>query len=257
MINTLKSEWYRVIHGQEIYKAMGILSGLAVLVNGILWAATAAIDDFRYGSVRFSLSNMTASLTLLFVVGGIIAALLFAGEKHFGTLKNEVAYGISREKVLVVKCIVSIAVSLCCLAVVLVFYIGSACLLLDGPARESVSLMLGGIGSALPSAFAAVILAVVLLQLIERNFLAIIVWYMILFVIPKILYFAGFKVEVLGKIAGWMPWTLFSSRVVVTMEDFVVPWTSGFGLMQCLISGTVCCVLFLAAGFVLCRKKDI
>ena len=38
MLNYLRSEWYRILHGREIYLFTGVLCAIVLAANVILWA---------------------------------------------------------------------------------------------------------------------------------------------------------------------------------------------------------------------------
>lgn len=257
MLNYIKGEGYRITHSKGIYAAAGIASGLLVLMNVVLYLSNKNLTNFPYGLVSFSLNNLIANLQILFLSGYVVVSILFSDERKNGTLKNVVAYGIPRVHIFIGKCIVSIAAALCCMAVILVFYMGSACLLLGGPAAESVGKMAGGVGAALPSAFAAVILGVALLTLFEKDIVAIIAWYAVMYVIPTVFYYAGFRIDVLSKIAAWMPWNIFSYEVMANMSGYVCLWDTPLGLAKCMTAGIAGMFIFGAAGVFVSRKKEI
>lgn len=257
MLNYIKSEGYRITHSKGMYAAAGIASGVLVLMNLVLYVSNKNLTDFPYGLISFSLNNLIANLQTLFLSGFVVASLLFADERKNGTLKNVVAYGIPRVHIFIGKCIVSIVTALCCMAVILVFYVGSACLLLGGPAAESLGKMAGGVGAALPSAFAAVILGVALLTLFEKDIVAMIAWFAVMYVIPTVCFYAGFRIDALSKIAAWMPWNIFSHEVTVNMSGYVCLWDTPFGLAKCMIVGIAGIFIFGAAGIFVSRKKEI
>ena len=137
MLNYLRSEWYRILHGREIYLFTGVLCAIVLAANVILWAM-AHTPDFPYATVRFSLSNLISMMGLLFLMAGLLVWVLFGDDRANGTLKNALAYGLSRRGLFVGKCLVSVVLGLISMAVVLAVYIGSATLLLEGPAAEPV-----------------------------------------------------------------------------------------------------------------------
>ena len=66
---------------------------------------------------------------------------------------------------------------------------------------------------------------------------AAIVWFAVMNVIPVICYYAGFKVEILRKIAGWMPWNIFRFEVSANMSGYHCLWDTPSGLTKCIIAG--------------------
>ena len=164
MMNYMRSEWYRITHTKDIYMFTGIMAAGVLLLNVGQYVCSAVISDFRYSSVKFALSFLTGGMGALFLAGMVLAMLFFSSDQKNGIAKNAVAYGISREKLFIGKCIVSFAAALISMVILLVLYIGTAVLLLEGPAQPYVGLLLEGVLCNLPAAAAFMILAVALGQ---------------------------------------------------------------------------------------------
>ncbi len=257
MLNYMKSECYRVIHGKELYVLTGVLSGLTVLMNVILYLFNRFVFDFPYGSIRYSLNILSSSMTTLLLGGLLVTSFVFSEEHKNGTLKNAVSFGISRGQFFTAKCIVCSAASLACMAVVLTVYYGSAYLLLDDPGGITVMVRLRGVAANLPMAFAAVILTVALMCMIKKEILMSICWMAVIWMIPTICFFAGLKVEWLNRAAEWMPWNYLKYETSVNMTQYECLWDTPEGLVKCLIAGVIGIVVFYVAGYVVFRKRDI
>ena len=148
MLNYTKSELYRIVHGRELYLFTGVLCAIVLLSSVLLWAM-ASTPDFPYATVRFSLSNLISMLPSLFLLAGLLVWVLFADDRKDGTFKNAVADGCSRRDLFVGKCLVSTGLGLASMMVILAVYVGSAVLLLEGPA-DAVPILLKGVAAALP-----------------------------------------------------------------------------------------------------------
>lgn len=258
MINYMKSEWYRIANSKEIYILTGVLSGLTILLNLMLYISNRKIENFRYGTVSFSLSFLVAQLIFILVAGMAVVGILFSGEKRNGILKNAIAYGISREKIFLGKCVTGTVSAICSMIVILTAYIGSAVLLLDrGVVEEPVKMLLEGIIAVLVMAVAAVILAVAFFGYFEKDVLAIGAWFVIIYAIPWICSLAGLKFDLFRRIAEWMPYNYLQMEVIANMSGWKCLWETPEGLGKCLISGTAGVVIFMFTGIVLCRKRDV
>ena len=156
MLNYTKSELYRIVHGRELYLFTGVLCAIVLLSSVLLWAM-ASTPDFPYATVRFSLSNLISMLPSLFLLAGLLVWVLFADDRKDGTFKNAVADGCSRRDLFVGKCLVSTGLGLASMMVILAVYVGSAVLLLEGPA-DAVPILLKGVAAALPFTVACVVL---------------------------------------------------------------------------------------------------
>ncbi|MDO4276972.1 MAG: ABC transporter permease [Eubacteriales bacterium] len=257
MLNFIKSEWYRITHSREIYVITAIMCGLTFLFNMILAVFSAADKNFPYGTVNFSLNMVIGDTPWLFVAGGIIVWRLFAEEHEIGTLKNAVAYGISRQNIFLGKCAVCIAVSVLSLVMVFVVYAGSACLLLEGPMEGPLGELISGIGASLLCAFSAVILAIGVLQYYRKQSTAFGVWFCIIIGIPTVFAFGGMKFDILRKIAMWMPWNFLRLETVANMSGSLGMWRTQEGLIKCIAAGIAGIVIFTFAGIAVCRKQEV
>lgn len=258
MVNYIKSEWYRITHTKDIYAATGILAGLVLLVNLVLFISSRRMEEFQYGTVSFSLSCLTGGMYTFAIAGMGLALVLFSGDYKDGIAKNAVAGGISREKLFLGKCVVGTVAAFLSMIAILVVFIGSAVLLLDaGSVNDVVGITLRGVGSILLIAIASLILAIVLNSLFEREGMTLLVWYIIMMLIPNVCNLAGRRSSFWKKIAEWMPSNFLSDEVVVNMSGWQCLWETPEGFAKCMISGAIGIVIFLISGIVLCRKKDV
>ena len=118
MLNYARSEWYRITRGCEFYAFTGVLCGLGLAANLLLFGVGSSDPDFPYATVRFSLSNVICAPSLSFFVAGLLVWNLFSDEGKDGTFKNAVSHGLSRRDLFLGKCLVSTALGLICLAAV-------------------------------------------------------------------------------------------------------------------------------------------
>ena len=130
MMNYIKSEFYRIFHGREIYRFIIILALLAFSFNAVL-AWFRRMDDFPYGITSYSYSNLVASPLIFGLMGTVVGMILYEGNRRNGNLKNTVAFGISRTKIFISECIVTTIISLISMVIILAVYIGSAVMLLE------------------------------------------------------------------------------------------------------------------------------
>lgn len=257
MMNYIKCEWYRILHSKEIYLITGILTAGVIFMNAVLAISNRIIPDFRYGLVSFSLNTLTSSLPWLFCIGMIVTGSLYAEERKNGTLKNAIAYGIPRSHVFIGKCLVSLIFCVLSMVVVVVFLVGSAVLLLEGPVQEPLRQMLCGIGSALPSAFASVILSIAVLSICRKEIAAYLLWAVVMYGIPMVLFYIALQFESFIKVALWLPWNFFNYEVQANMGGYNCLWDTPDGLMKCIVAGIIGIGIFTVTGLLGVRKKDI
>lgn len=257
MLNYMKSEWYRVTRGKSFYAAIGILGGLVVLMNIVLALGGRYIPDFRYGTFRFSLNCFTGAIYSMVVMGGVVPGCLFVDDRKNGVLKNAVSYGISRDKILVGKFMVSFLFTFLILCAVVGIYLGSARLLLPNPEWEPVWEMLKGIGAALPSAAASLVLILSLGVLYQKEMTMAIWWAVVIYLVPTALSLIGIKVEILRRISSWMPCVFFQSEAIVRYDSYDCLWDTPEGLFKCIFAGLIGIVVFSVFGIWRFRKQEL
>ena len=122
MLNYIKSECYRVMHSRSTYVMTGIMAVLPVLFHIILYVtgvASSTTQDFPYDITSFSFSFLAGSPMLFTYAGLIVAAVLYEEEHKNGNMKNAVAFGISREKLFLGKCMTAVLTATVIMALVL------------------------------------------------------------------------------------------------------------------------------------------
>lgn len=256
MLNYMKSEWYRIVRGREVYLFTGVLCAI-VLVANVLLRAMATTPDFPYATVRFSMSNLISMLTMLFFMAGLLVWVLFADDRKDGTFKNALAHGCSRRDQFLGKCLVSIAVGLLSMAVILVVYLGSAVLLLEGP-TDTVFVLLKGVASALPFTVACIVLGVAVCSTLPKTIIAFLVWLAIVSVVPGVLMVIGYGVEPVARLASWLPANFFASEVSINQSGLAqFLWDTPAGLAKCLIAGFAGIAVFGAIGLWRAGKAEL
>ncbi len=258
MRNYINSEWYRVTHTPTIYVFTGVLAGLTLLFNLLLCFLDKVDPTFPYGTVAFSLSNLVWMMTMLFYMGMILVYLIFADDKKNGSLKNSIAFGISRTEIFLGKCVVSTLISLISLAVILAVYLGSAVLLLEpGVEPHAVKITLQGVACVIPMAVASEVLGIAFCNFCQKEVVAGIDWYVVMVAIPQICFTIGLKFEPWAKIAAWMPNNYLSKEIMVNMSGWSCLWQTPEGVAKCLISGFIGLIVFLAFGLIISKKQEM
>ena len=91
MLNYLKSEFYRILHGREIYSATAALAGLTVLMNLVLFA----FDRLKY-EVSVNMSGYrclwdTPEGAAKCLIAGAIGILIFYAAGILAFRKREIS----------------------------------------------------------------------------------------------------------------------------------------------------------------------
>lgn len=259
MINYIKSELYKITHTKETYLWTGIMVTLGILFNVILAASDNAIKDFPYGSVRFSVSFLVENV-LVFLYGGVLMATLICnGETKNGTWKNIVAYGISREAALVGKCIAGAITAICCMLIVVASFFASAVLLLEGEWIWLLAVLVREIGAILFICIGAEVLGIVLLQMLKNEYIVAMLWILIIGVLPRVVFLlgVGLDIDILNTISEWMPMNFLQIEVTMNRSEYYALWDTGQGLAKCLIAGAGSIAIYLGAGLLAVRRKEL
>ena len=139
----------------------------------------------------------------------------------------------------------------------LVVYIGSAALLLEGPAAEPAVELLMAVVAALPSVVAIVVLAVALDGFFSKTTTAIVAFVVIVFAIPQVLALIGLRYEPIAELASWFPAVLFGNDVGVWPLDFTMPWEQLLGWAKCMVVGFGWLAVFAVAGLWRARRVEL
>lgn len=257
MMNYVKSELYRVSINRGIYYLIGILAILSFLLNAVLWSF-GRTDNFPYDTTSFSYSNLVANPMVFSVMGTIIGFFLYEGNRKNGNLKNTIAFGIPRTKVFAGECIVATITAIVSMIVVLAVYIASAVVLLEQTGPVSLMDLLTEIPAVFLIAVASLISGIVCIEVFGKNSTGMIVWLVIWFIIPRIFFYLGLRIDVFHSMAMWMPYNFFGSNgMSVNMSQSITAWGTIEGMAKCLISGVIGIVVFTLSGAVLLRKREL
>lgn len=259
MMNYVKSEFYRVFHSWEIYCFTGILAVLSFLLNAVL-GLFGRIDgpSFPYDRTSFSYSNLVANPMIFCVMGAIVGIILYGGNRKNGNLKNTIAFGISRMKVFSGECIVATISAIVSLLIVLSVYVVSAIILLEHTGPVTLMDLLTEVPAVLFIAVASLISVIVCIEGFSKESTGAIIWVVIWFVIPKIFFYLGLRLDIIHSIAMWMPSNFFGTNVMtVNMGHCITAWDTMAGMAKCLISGIIGIAGFSLSGVVLLRKREL
>lgn len=256
MLNYIKSEIYRVTRSSVLYMTVFCFAAIPVLFNLVLFCFMKLTPDFRYATTSYSYSNIVAN-PMIFCAAALFSVYIFyEGEKKNGNIKNVIAFGISREKILMGQLVVSALVSMAILVITEAAYILSAVLLLKNEGPVTAADMMHETFVILPIAAAALIFGITVMHIFEKVIVGLAVWYGVFYLVPQILFYIGMKIEAVRNIAMWMPRNFFSG-MEVNMSVCMPVWDMREGLFKCLISGFLGIIIFGIIGICSIRKKEI
>lgn len=257
MMNYIRSECYRIKVSKGIWIAIGILSSIVLAMNVVLALSGRSIPDFQYDTVRFSLNTFTAQIYNVVIFGAVVPGCMFMEDRKNGIFKNAVAYGISREKIFIGKCIVAFFYAFLVMCAVFAIYVGSAFALLREPEWLPLRQMITGIAASLPSATASMICTLIFGILCRSELVASLLWMVVYYIGPTIISIIGMKVELFEKLAGWLPYGFLRNEVVVTYSEYSCLWDVPQGFARCMAAGFLGIAIFLAAGVWTSRKLEV
>lgn len=257
MLNYIKGEIYRIAHSRSFYTMLGVLCGIVLLWHIALMTGAALTPDFRYNTFRFSLNTFTAQPFIMPILAVMVSGTLFSEDRKCGVLKTTVSYGISREGVLIGKCIVSLLTALFLLFAVLAFYVACAWFTMRNFEWLPLQEMLMAIVASLPSAIASLIFGNVIFILCQKEINGVIWWFAIFYGVPVIFFFAGLKFDLLARIAEWMPYNFLRMDVIVTYSSYDCIWDTAGGLVHCISAGLIGIIIFLIWGIARVRRVEL
>lgn len=252
MLNYIKSEFYRVTRSLSTYITLGIFLGLALSVNCGLAIIGAVNPSFAYANTSFSMQFLMQLPTIFVCAAPILVYVLYDDLGKNGALKNAVAFGISREKLLLGQFIISLTFCLFVMLATLAVYFASAYAFLKyDPTIPSSEVMREALCVLLP-AIAAMVLAIVCANVTSKGVLGIAIWMVIYYFVPYVCRWIGYQVDFFAKIAEWMPMTFMDMQGAT--EIF---WQTKEGVEKCLVSGAAGIAIFAVVGWLLLRRKEI
>lgn len=252
MFNYIKSEFYRIIHSRSTYITLGVFLGLALLINIGLAIIAACNPGWGYGNTAFSFQFLLQLPAIYVCAAPILVYILYDDVRKNGNFKNVIAFGVSREKLLLGQFIVSL---IYCLAVMLltlgVYFAGAYALLRYDPLYTSADIMRQML-CVLPSAVASLGFALLCVNVFERGVVGILVWMAVYYLLPYVCQWIGYEVDFFARIAEWMPMNFMDMQGAT---DFF--WQTNDGVIKCLVSGAAGFVIFGILSWLLLRKKEL
>ncbi len=258
MLNYIKSELFRVTHTARIFIFVGTMSALSLTLNLVLALFGYTNPNFKYNTTAFSYSNLVANPMIFVMMGLLIAILLYEENRTNGNLKNTVAYGISRIKILTGQIIVGTLVSFVAMVVILAVYVISARLVLEPTGVVTLLDLITEVPAVFLIAVASLISEIVFMEVTEKSAIGIVIWVVIWYVIPRIVFYLGIRFGPVHSLASWMPANLFSGDFMqVGMSVSNTVWQTPEGMLKCILSGLMGIIIFYTSGLILLKRKEI
>lgn len=206
-----------------------------------------------YGHTSFSYAMLLSSpiVTVTMAMGCIVGAVLFENYRKNGTLKNPVAFGLTRTQIFIGQCISALLAATAIMLVVLAVWLASAELLLSRTEIWTIGDFLSSTAYVYLLAIAGLVSTVFFIAIFQREMTAVVACIAVWYFFPTICRILGAKFEIFAHIASWLPSNFFTSDSIIRW------WEQPDILEKALTSGVVGILVFGLLGVVLLRKQDL
>ena len=250
MRDYLSAECYKAFRRKYFYIALAVC---LVLEGTLLWGYW---QSMVWGNVNIDFYS-TASMVVMLLSVGMYATLItedvvFSDQYKYNTMKNEVSYGLPRERIFFGKLLVSTFMSLLAAAVMLGFYVGGCWILFPHGemAAETWSLIGYCLAGAIPLWLGVQALTNTFYFLIPGSTLNSFLVVGVFAVVPLILKGFGLLFHpVFFTIRQFMPAVMLDS-----LKEMAFRWDY---VGQCWLVGLVWMAVSIAIGLLYFRKKEI
>ena len=250
MRNYLTAECYKVFRRRYLYVTLLVVLALEGL---LLWGCWFTLVNGNTGMDFYSvLVTAAAMLTVGAYAPLLTCDMVFSEQYKQNTLKNEVAYGLTRIRIYLGKLAVSTLVSLLAAAVMLGLYSAGCWLLFPHNGQDGTALLLMGycLAGAFPLWLVAQGVTMVCYFLVRNSTLAAFTAVGLLGVVPGILQVMGLLVHpVFETVRQLMPTVMLG-----TLPDMAFQWNY---IGRCWLVGLGLFLLSIAVGLAAFEKKEI
>ncbi len=258
MLNYIKSEFYRNIHSKGNYIFLFGSMAFVVFLNVSLGMFANGQENFPYGNTRFSFSGFYASMGIIMIICLPLVSIVYGQEFKNHTLKNSVSYGISRSEIYFTKFLMEVVICIIDLILISAAYIISAYVMLENSGIIYLNDLIRAIVACVPLFLVSVIVDHCLYFILENEITAGVYWAIIMIVIPKLLSMAGRKIEVLDKIASYMPFNIMGAYSYdESAKRAIMSWSTQEGFVKCFVVGIIGVIVFYTLGLLLFKKREI
>ena len=258
MLNYIKSEFYRNINTKGNYIFLFGSMAFVIFINVALGLFANSQVNFPYGNTKYSLSSFYTFMEILMIICVPLVFLIYGKEFKHHTLKNSIAFGISRSQIYLGKFLMEVIICTINLVLISSAYVIAAYLMLDNSGIVYLKEFIQAIIACYPLLLVSLTAANCFYFIFDDENTAIVVWAIIMVVIPGLLNVAGRRIHILKKIASYMPRNLIGNA---TFDDeskrIIMSWSSQEGFIKCFIVGIIGVIIFYTLGLIIFKKKEI
>ena len=258
MLNYLKSEFYRNINTKGNYIFLFGSMAFVIFINVALGLYANSQIDFPYGTTYFSLSSFYNFMDLLIIISIFLVSLINGQEFKNHTLKNSIAFGISRSQIYLGKFLMEVIICTINLVLISSAYAIAAYLMLEDSGIVYLKDFIQAITACFPLLLVSVSAAHCFYFIFDDEKSALATWAIIIILIPDLVEMAGRKISILGKISKWMPWNMVGNATFDSeSKRMIMSWSSQEGFIKCFIVGIVGLIIFYIIGLMIFKKREI
>ena len=258
MLNYIKSEFYRNINTKGNYIFLFGSMAFVIFLNVALGLFAKSQPNFLYGNTKYSLSSFYTWMGLLIIISVFLVSLIFGQEFKNSTLKNSIAFGISRSQIYFGKFFMEVLICMINLVLISSAYAIAAYLMLEDSGIVYLKDFIEAIIACFPLLLVSVTAAHCFYFIFDNERTAVVTWVIIIIFIPELVSIAGRKISILDKISSWMPWNIVGNATFDSdTSRIIMSWSSQEGFIKCFIVGAIGLVVFYILGLIMFKKKEI
>lgn len=258
MINYIKSELYRNFNNKGNYIFLFGSMGFVIFLNVALGLFANSQTNFPYGTTKYSLSSFYNFIGLLMLISAYVVSIVFGEEHKNSTLKNSIAFGISRSEIYFGKFLVELVICTINLILISSVYVIAAYVMLEDSGVIYLKDFIHAIVACYPLLLVGMAAIHCFYFIYDSESMAVSVWSIIMVFGPLLILMAGRRINVLGKISGWLPWNMFgNARFDEESSRIIMLWNNPEGFRRCFIVGIIGVTIFYILGLVIFKKKEI
>ncbi|MDB8789160.1 ABC transporter permease [Romboutsia sp. 1001216sp1] len=258
MLNYIKSEFYRNINTKGNYIFLFGSIAFVIFINVALGLFAQSQVNFPYGNTKYSLSSFYTYMGLLILISIYLVSLIFGQEFKNSTLKNSIAFGISRSEIYLGKFLVEVVICTINLILISSAYVIAAYVMLEDSGIVYLKDFIHAIVACFPLLLVSMTAAHCFYFIFDNESIAVTFWSIFIVFVPLLISMAGRKIDILGKIARWLPWNIVGNATFDSNTNrIIMAWNTTDGFVRCFIVGFIGVVLFYTLGLIMFKKKEI
>lgn len=258
MLNYIKSEFYRNVNTKGNYIFLFGSMAFVIFLNVALGLFAKSQVNFPYGNTYFSLSSFYNGMGFLMILCVPLVSIIYGQEFKHRTLKNSIAYGISRSEIYLGKFLMEVIICTRNFMLISSVYVISAYFMLEDSGIVYLKDFIQAIVACFPLLIASITAAHCFYLIFDDETTTIASWAIVMVVIPQLASLAGRRIYILEKISEWMPWNMVGNAVFDSeTRRLIMSWSSQDGFIRCFIVGAIGLVIFYTLGLLMFKKKEI